>query len=89
MHIFNITKHQYYKFLINSLAVSENMFTFAPAKMVDHPQRRVCDDWYIVNEYLFWGPSPPYKWPAKKEIVKSDITTMPTTESEENKYFKL
>jgi hypothetical protein len=49
----------------------------------------VCDDWYIVNEYLFWGPSPPYKWPAKKEIVKSDITTMPTTESEENKYFKL
>ena len=66
MCIFNITKHQYYKFLINSLVVSKNIFTFAPAKMVDHPQKRVCDDWYIVNEYLFWGPTPRKNWPTKK-----------------------
>jgi len=37
--------------------------------MVYHPILRACDDWYIVSEYLFWGPTPSYKWPTKKESV--------------------
>ena len=28
----------------------------------------MCDEKYIVNEYLFWGPTPSNKWPTKNGV---------------------
>ena len=49
------------------MVISIIMRNFAPdfKKMVDRPLW-TCDDWYIVNEYLFWGPTPRKNWPTKK-----------------------
>ena len=37
------------------------------AVIVGHPIG-MCDEKYIVNEYLFWGPTPSNKWPTKNGV---------------------
>ena len=37
------------------------------AVIVGHPIG-MCDEKYIVNEYLFWGPTPCNKWPTKNGV---------------------
>ena len=36
-------------------------------RIVDHPTR-MCDEKYIVSEYLFWGPTPSNNWPTKNGV---------------------